>query len=56
MIYGVEFHFFSPSRMNLGISYLQGTLHEEECDFDYQELNLGFLFFFIEITTKKRVI
>ena len=55
MIYGVEFHFFSPSRSNLGISFLQGVLHEENADFSYQELNIGFLFFFIEITTRKRV-
>jgi hypothetical protein len=55
MIYGVEFHFFSPSRAHLGISFLQGILHEEEADYSYQEVNLGFLFFFIEITAKKRV-
>jgi len=55
MIYGVEFHFFSPSKVNLGISFLQGILHEEEGDYHYKELNLGFFFFFIELTAKKRV-
>ena len=55
MQYGVEFHFFSPSRVSLGINYLEGTLHLEDEDFDYKELTIGFIFFFIEITTKKRV-
>lgn len=55
MIYGIEFQFLSPSRIHLGISFLQGILHKEEGDYDYSEINIGFLFFFIEITFRKRV-
>jgi hypothetical protein len=55
MIYGVEFHFFSPARVNVGLSFLQGTLHLEDGDYDYKELVVGLFFFFIEITAKKRV-
>lgn len=54
MRYGVEFEFFSPSRAHLGISFLQGILHKEEGDYNYAEINIGFLFFFIEITLRKR--
>ena len=51
--YGVEFHFFSPSRASLGISFLQGVIHEEQGDSHYKELVIGFLFFFIEITVRQ---
>lgn len=55
MIYGAEFHFLSTARVHLGISYLKGTLHEGDVDFDYTEISLGFFFFFVEITFRKRV-
>lgn len=54
MIYGVEFHFLSPSQIHMGFSYIEGVIHEEEGDSDYREFRLGFLFFFIEITTRER--
>jgi hypothetical protein len=50
--FGIEFHFLSPSKVCLGIEYLQGIIHEEE-DSYYNELVIGFLFFYIEITIRK---
>lgn len=55
MKYGIEFHFFSPSKIHLGINYLEGIIHEEDGDKNYRELVLGFLFFYIELTTRERI-
>jgi hypothetical protein len=52
--YGLEFCFLSPSRLNLGVNYLQGIIHEEDGDKNYIEITLGFLFFYIEITVRER--
>ena len=51
--YGVEFHFFSPSRICLGLEFLQGIIHEESGDSYYKELVIGFFFFHIEITVRQ---
>lgn len=55
MKYGVEFHFFSPSQIHLGFSYLEGVIHEDESDSNYREIRFGFLLFYIEFTTRERV-
>lgn len=52
--YGIEFHFFSPSRVVLGVEFLKGIIHEEEGDSYYKELVIGFFFFYIEITLREQ--
>lgn len=52
--YGIELHLFSPSRVVLGIDFLQGVIHEEHGDSYYKELILGFLFFYVEITLREQ--
>lgn len=52
--YGVEFHFFSPSRTVLGLEFMQGIIHEKEGDSYYKELVIGFFFFYIEFTVREQ--
>lgn len=54
MVYGIEFEFLSPSRIYLGFAHTKGIIHEEDGDKKYNEFVIGFLFFFIEITTRER--
>lgn len=52
--YGIEFHLFSPSRVCLGLEFMQGIIHEKEGDSNYKELVIGFFFFYIEITLREQ--
>jgi hypothetical protein len=52
--YGVEVHLFSPSRVCLGIDFIEGVIHEKSGDSNYKELVIGFLFFYVEITLRQK--